>query len=31
MSELLHVLNVRPGINSGMAGRAALTAQFQHT
>jgi hypothetical protein len=31
MSKLLHVLNVRPRINSGMAVRAALTAQFQHT
>ena len=31
MSKLLHVLNVRPRINSGMAVRAALAAQFQHT
>ena len=31
MSKLLHVLNIRPRINSGMAVRAALTAQFQHT
>ena len=31
MSKLLHVLNVRPRIDSGMAVRAALTAQFQHT
>jgi hypothetical protein len=31
MSKLLHVLNVRPTIKSGMAVRAALTAQFQHT
>jgi hypothetical protein len=31
MSKLLHVLNVRPTINSGMAVRTALTAQFQHT
>ena len=30
MSKLLHVLNVRPRINSGMAVRAALAAQFQH-
>ena len=30
MSKLLHVLNVRPRINSRMAIRAALTAQFQH-
>src|ERR1700722_8010395 len=31
MSKLLHVLNVRPRINSGMAVRAALTTQFEHT
>jgi hypothetical protein len=31
MSKLLHVLNVRPGINSGIAVRAALTAQLQYT
>ena len=31
MSKLLHVLNVRPRINSGIAVRAALAAQFQHT
>jgi hypothetical protein len=31
MSKLLHVLNVRARINSGIAVRAALTAQFQHT
>jgi hypothetical protein len=31
MPQLLNVLNVRPRINSGMAVRAALTAQFQHT
>ncbi len=31
MSKLLHVLNVRPRINSGMAVGAALAAQFQHT
>lgn len=31
MSKLLHVLNVRTRINSGIAVRAALTAQFQHT
>ena len=31
MSKLPHVLNVRPRINSGMAVRAALTAQFQYT
>ncbi len=31
VSKLLHVLDVRPGINSGMAVRAALAAQFQHT
>jgi len=31
MSKLLHVLNVGPRINSGIAVRAALTAQFQHT
>ena len=31
MSKLLDVLDVRPGINSMMAVRAALTAQFQHT
>ena len=31
MSQLLHVLNVRPRINRGMAVRAALAAQFQHT
>ena len=31
MSKVLHVLNVRPRINSRMAVRAALTAQFQHT
>ncbi len=30
MSELLHVLDVRPGIHSGMAVGAALAAQFQH-
>ena len=31
MSKLLHVLDVRPRINSGMAVRAALSAQFQYT
>jgi hypothetical protein len=31
MPKLLHVLNVRPTINSGKAARAALTAQFRHT
>ena len=31
MSKLLYVLNVRSRINSGIAVRAALTAQFQHT
>jgi hypothetical protein len=31
MSKLLHVLNIRPRINSGIAVRAALAAQFQHT
>jgi hypothetical protein len=31
MSKLLHVLNVGPGINGGMAVRAALAPQFQHT
>ena len=31
MSKLLHVLNVRPGINSRIAVGAALAAQFQHT
>ncbi len=31
MSKLLHVLNVRPRIDSGIAVGAALTAQFQHT
>jgi hypothetical protein len=31
MSKLLHVLNVRPRINSGMAVRTALAPQFQHT
>src|SRR5208283_5637373 len=31
MSKLLHVLNVRPRINCGIAVRAALAAQFQHT
>jgi hypothetical protein len=31
MSKLLHVLDVRSRINSGIAVRAALTAQFQHT
>ena len=31
MSELLHVLNIRPRINRGIAVRAALAAQFQHT
>ena len=31
MSKLLHVLNVRARINSGMAVRAAFTAQFQYT
>jgi hypothetical protein len=31
MSKLLYVLNVRPGINSGMAVRAAFATQFQHT
>jgi hypothetical protein len=30
VSKLLHVLNVRPGINRGMAVRAALAPQFQH-
>jgi len=30
MFKLLHVLNVGPGINSGMAVGAALTAQLQH-
>jgi len=31
MSKLLHVLNIRARINSGMAVRAALAAQFQYT
>ena len=31
MSKFLHVLNVRPRIDSGIAVRAALTAQFQHS
>ena len=30
MSKILHVLNVRPRINRGVAVGAALTAQFQH-
>jgi hypothetical protein len=30
MSKLLHVLNVCPRIDGGMAVRAALAAQFQH-
>ncbi len=30
VSELLHVLNIRPGINRGMAVGAALAAQLQH-
>jgi hypothetical protein len=29
--KLLHVLNIRPRIDSGIALRAALAAQFQHT
>ena len=31
MSKLLHVLNVGPRINSGIAVGAALATQFQHT
>src|SRR5580693_10147773 len=31
MSKLLHVFNVRPRINSGMAVRTAFAPQFQHT
>ena len=31
VSKLLHILNIRPGINRGIAVRAALAAQFQHT
>ena|ERR1017187_8178436 len=31
MSKLLHVLNIRPRINSGIAVRAAFAPQFQHT
>jgi hypothetical protein len=31
MSQLLHVLDVRPRINSGMAVRTALAPQFQNT
>ena len=29
--QLLHVLNIRPRINSGIAVRAAFAAQLQHT
>ncbi len=31
MPKLLHVLNIRPRINSGIAVRAAFAAQLQHT
>ena len=31
MSKLLDIFNIGARINSGMAVRAALTAQFQHT